>query len=34
MPIAGASGNVSKNQATLGGDAGAYLIIAFRARII
>jgi hypothetical protein len=34
MPIAGASGNVSKNQATLGGDAGAYLIIAFRARVI
>jgi hypothetical protein len=34
MPIAGATGNVSKNQATLGGDAGAYLIIAFRARVI
>jgi hypothetical protein len=34
MPIAGASGNVSKNQATLGGDAGAYLIIALRARVI
>lgn len=34
MPIAGASGNVSKNQATLGGDAGAYLIIAFKARVI
>jgi len=34
MAIAGASGNVSKNQATLGGDAGARLIIAFRARII
>jgi hypothetical protein len=34
MPIAGASGNVSKNQATLGGDAGARLIIAFKARVI
>jgi len=34
MTIAGASGNVSKNQATLGGDAGAYLIIAFKAVII
>ena len=34
MPIAGASGNVSKNQATLGGDAGAHLIIAFKAVII
>ena len=34
MAIAGASGNVSKNQATLGGDAGARLIIAFKARII
>ena len=34
MPIAGATGNVSKNQATLGGDAGAYLIIAFRTRVI
>jgi len=33
MATAGASGNVSKNQATLGGDAGAYLIIAFKARI-
>jgi hypothetical protein len=33
MAIAGASGNVSKNQATLGGDAGARLIIAFKARI-
>jgi hypothetical protein len=32
--IAGASGNVSKNQLTLGGDAGARLIIAFRARVI
>ena len=32
--IAGASGNVSKNQATLGGDAGARLIIAFKAVII
>jgi hypothetical protein len=34
MAIAGASGNVSKNQLTLGGDAGARLIIAFRAVII
>ena len=34
MAIAGASGNVSKNQATLGGDAGAYLIIAFKARVV
>jgi hypothetical protein len=34
MTIAGASGNVSKNQATLGGDAGAYLIIAFKAVIV
>jgi hypothetical protein len=34
MATAGASGNVSKNQATLGGDAGAYLIIAFKAVII
>jgi hypothetical protein len=34
MPIAGASGNVSKNQATLGGDAGARLIIAFKAVVI
>jgi hypothetical protein len=34
MPTAGASGNVSKNQATLGGDAGARLIIAFKAVII
>ncbi len=34
MATAGTSGNVSKNQATLGGDAGAYLIIAFRARIV
>jgi hypothetical protein len=34
MPIAGASGDVSKNEATGGGDAGAYLIIAFKARII
>ncbi len=30
MAPAGATGNVSKNQATLGGDAGARLIIAFR----
>ncbi len=30
MATAGASGNVSKDQLTLGGDAGAYLIIAFR----
>jgi hypothetical protein len=34
MTIAGASGNVSKNQATLGGDVGARLIIAFKAVII
>ena len=34
MATAGASGNVSKNQATLGGDAGARLIIAFKAVII
>jgi len=34
MAIAGASGNVSKNEATGGGDAGAYLIIAFRAVVI
>jgi hypothetical protein len=34
MATAGASGNVSKNQATLGGDAGARLIIAFKARVI
>jgi hypothetical protein len=34
MTIAGATGNVSKNQLTLGGDAGAYLIIAFRARVV
>ena len=34
MAIAGASGNVSKNQATLGGDAGARLIIAFKVVII
>ena len=34
MAIAGASGNVSKNQATLGGDAGRRLIIAFKAQII
>jgi hypothetical protein len=33
IATAGASGNVSKNQATLGGDAGAYLIIAFKAVI-
>ena len=31
MATAGASGNVSQNQATLGGDAGARLIIAFKA---
>ena len=31
MTTAGASGNVSKNQATNGPDAGAYLIIAFKA---
>jgi hypothetical protein len=34
MATAGASGNVSKNQTTLGGDAGRRLIIAFRARVI
>ncbi|MBS3907810.1 MAG: hypothetical protein KGZ49_12325, partial [Syntrophaceae bacterium] len=34
MPIAGATGNVSKNQLTLGGDPGARLIIAFRAVIM
>ena len=34
MPTAGATGNVSKNQATLGGDAGRYLIIAFKAVIV
>jgi hypothetical protein len=34
MATAGATGNVSKNQATLGGDAGAYLIIAFKAVIV
>ena len=34
MAIAGVSGNVSKNQATLGGDAGACLIIAFKAVVI
>ncbi|MDI7261869.1 MAG: hypothetical protein QME90_18390 [Thermodesulfobacteriota bacterium] len=34
MATAGASGNVSKNQATLGGDAGARLIIAFKVVII
>jgi len=33
MATAGATGNVSKNQLTLGGDAGRYLIIAFRAVI-
>ena len=33
MATAGATGNVSKNQATLGGDAGARLIIAFKAVI-
>ncbi len=31
MATAGASGNVSKNQLTLGGDGGAYFIIGFRA---
>jgi hypothetical protein len=31
MATAGASGNVSKNMTSGGGDAGAYLIIAFRA---
>jgi hypothetical protein len=34
MATAGATGNVSKNQASVGGDAGAYLIIAFRAVIV
>ena len=34
MAIAGASGDVSKNQTLNGGDAGAYLIIAFKAVII
>ena len=34
MAIAGASGDVSKNQLTLGGDAGARLIIAFKAVIV
>jgi hypothetical protein len=34
MATAGASGDVNKNQETLGGDAGALLIIAFRARVI
>jgi hypothetical protein len=34
MAIAGASGNVSKNQTTGGRDAGAYLIIAFKAVIV
>ena len=34
MATAGASGNVSQNQATLGGDAGRRLIIAFKAVII
>jgi len=34
MTTAGATGNVSKNQATLGGDPGVYLIIAFKAVII
>jgi hypothetical protein len=33
MATAGATGNVSKNQAIVGGDAGAYLIIAFKAVI-
>jgi hypothetical protein len=33
MTIAGATGNVSKNQTTVGGDAGAYLIIALKAVI-
>jgi hypothetical protein len=32
MMTSGATGNVSKNQLTLGGDAGARLIIAFRAQ--
>jgi hypothetical protein len=34
MPIAGASGNVSKNQIANAPDRGAYLIIAFRAVIV
>ena len=34
MPIAGATGNVSKNQVLNAPDLGAYLIIAFRARVI
>ena len=34
MAIAGASGDVSKNQTSAGRDPGAYLIIAFKARII
>jgi hypothetical protein len=34
MATAGASGNVSKNQATVGGDPGVYLIIAFKAVIV
>ena len=34
MPIAGATGNVSKNQVANAPDLGAYLIIAFRARVI
>jgi hypothetical protein len=33
MVTAGDSGDVSKNQETLGGDAGARLIIAFKATI-
>jgi hypothetical protein len=33
MATAGASGSVSKNQLTLGGDAGADLIIAFKATL-
>ena len=34
MVTAGATGNVSKNQTTVGGDAGAYLIIALKAVIV
>ncbi len=34
MPIAGASGNVSKTQTANGPDAGARLIIAFKAEIV
>ncbi|MCX8118574.1 MAG: hypothetical protein N3G78_11650 [Desulfobacterota bacterium] len=34
MAPPGATGSVSKNQATLGGDPGVYLIIAFRAVVI